>query len=169
MNPSWVKWCIFKTSQRSHSLERAQEVKFFPQWSGEGQKSVMSMSSDIVTSAHSRPDVRNFLTSGNGCFQSPSFPHHVTKTRRALGTRMDNWPICIGCARYASFTITVSIQVPCDGVFVFIFSKTMYNKTIIRFGFCCPRRDFAKKAKSRRGTLVTRAYIKERRNPDEAL
>ena len=42
VNPSWVKWCIFKTSQRSHSLERAQEVKFFPQWSGEGQKSVMS-------------------------------------------------------------------------------------------------------------------------------
>ena len=94
VNPSWVKRCIFKTSQRSHSLERAQEVKRFPQWSGEGQKSVMSMSSDIVTSAHSRPDVRNFLTSGNGCFQSPSFPHHVTKTRRALGTRMDNWPIC---------------------------------------------------------------------------
>ena len=33
LNPSWVKWCIFKTSQRSHSLERAQEVK---QWSLEG-------------------------------------------------------------------------------------------------------------------------------------
>ena len=28
----------------------------------------------------------------------------------------------------------------------------MYNKTIIRFGFCCPRRDFAR-----------------RRNPEEAL
>ena len=28
------------------------------------------------------------------------------------------------------------IQVPCDGVFVVIFFKTMYNKTIIRFGFC---------------------------------
>ena len=25
----------------------------------------------------------------------------------------------------------------------------------------CPRRDFAQKAKSRKGTLVTRAYIKE--------
>ena len=94
VNPSWVKWCIFKTSQRSHSLERAQEVKRFPQWSGEGEKSVMSMSSDIVTSAHSRPDVRNFLTFGNGCFQSPSFPDHVTKKRRALGTRGDNWLIC---------------------------------------------------------------------------
>ena len=33
-------------------------------------------------------DVRNFLTSGNGCFQSLSFPYHVTKKRRALGTRM---------------------------------------------------------------------------------
>ena len=44
VNPSWVKWSIFKTSQTSHSLERAQEVKFFPQWSGEGQISVMSMS-----------------------------------------------------------------------------------------------------------------------------
>ena len=35
-----------------------------------------------------RPDVRNFLTSGNGCFQSPSFPDHVTKKQQALGTRM---------------------------------------------------------------------------------
>ena len=67
----------------------------------------------------------------------------------------------VGCARYASFTITVSIQVPCDGVFVFIFSKTMYNKTIIRFGFCCLRRDFAQKAKSRWGTLVTRAILRK--------
>jgi len=30
----------------------------------------------------------------------------------------------------------ISIQVPCDGVFVVIFFKTMYNKTIIGFGFC---------------------------------
>ena len=43
----------------------------------------------FVTSEHARPDVRNFLTSANGCFQSPSFPYHVTKKRRALGTRMD--------------------------------------------------------------------------------
>ena len=57
VNPSGVKWCIFKTSQRSHSLERAQEVKFFPQWSGEGQKSVKSMSSDIC----------NFCTCATGC------------------------------------------------------------------------------------------------------
>ena len=41
----------------------------------------------FVTSAHARPDVRNCLTSGNGCFQSPSFPYHVTKKRRTLGTR----------------------------------------------------------------------------------
>ena len=27
-------------------------------------------------------------------------------------------------------------SVPWDGVFVVIFQKTMYNKTIIRFGFC---------------------------------
>ena len=57
VNPSWVKWCIFKTSQRSHSLERAQEVKFFPQWSGDGQKAVVSMSSDIC----------NFYTCATGC------------------------------------------------------------------------------------------------------
>ena len=55
-NYQW-KWCIFKTSKRSHSLERAQEVKFFPKWSGEGQKSVMSMSSDIC----------NFWTLATGC------------------------------------------------------------------------------------------------------
>ena len=57
VNPSWVKWCIFKTPQRRHSLERAREVTFFPQWSGEGQKSVMSMSSDIC----------NFCTCATGC------------------------------------------------------------------------------------------------------
>ena len=31
--------------------------------------------------------------------------------------------------------MTISIQVPCDSVFVIIIFKTMYNKTIIRFGF----------------------------------
>ena len=30
----------------------------------------------------------------------------------------------------------ISIQVPCEGVFVIIFFKTMYKKTVIRFGFC---------------------------------
>ena len=37
----------------------------------------------------------------------------------------------------------------------------MYNKTIIRFGFCCPLRDFAQEAKSRGGTLVTRVFTAE--------
>ena len=32
--------------------------------------------------------------------------------------------------------MTISIQVPCDSVFVIIFFETMYNKTIIKFGFC---------------------------------
>ena len=31
----------------------------------------------------------------------------------------------------------------------------------VKVGFSCPRRDFVQKAKSRRGTLVTCAYIKE--------
>ena len=30
----------------------------------------------------------------------------------------------------------INIQVPCDGVPDVIFFKTMYNKTINRFGFC---------------------------------
>ena len=30
----------------------------------------------------------------------------------------------------------IIIQVPSDGVFVVIFFKIMYNKTIIRFSFC---------------------------------
>ena len=29
-----------------------------------------------------------------------------------------------------------SAQVTCDGVYVVIFFKTKYNKTITRFGFC---------------------------------
>ena len=43
----------------------------------------------FVTSAHAQPDVTNFLTSGNGCVQSPSSLYHVTKKRWALGTRME--------------------------------------------------------------------------------
>ena len=33
-------------------------------------------------------------------------------------------------------SITIIQRVPCDGAFVVIFFKTIYNKTIIRFGFC---------------------------------
>ena len=36
----------------------------------------------------------------------------------------------------AWFPIAISIQVPCNSVFVIIFFKTMYNKTIIGWGFC---------------------------------
>ena len=42
----------------------------------------------------------------------------------------------LGCARNALFPITISIQVPCDDVFVVTFFKTIYNKTIMRFSFC---------------------------------
>ena len=98
-NPSWVKWCIFKTSQISHSLERAQEVEFFPQWSGEGQKSVMSISSDICNFCTCATGCQKI---GNGCSQSPSFPDHVTKKRRALGTRMRKAHTCMVVVRMRS-------------------------------------------------------------------
>ena len=49
----------------------------------------------------------------------------------------DNWRIrrLLG---NAWFPITISIQVPCDGVFVVIFFKTMYknNNCFYAFGFC---------------------------------
>ena len=35
-----------------------------------------------------------------------------------------------------SINTDINIQVPCDGVPDVIFFKTMYNKTIDRFGFC---------------------------------
>ena len=88
VNPSWVKWCIFKTSQRSHSLERAQEVKFSPSGAVRDKNPLWAWVVIFVTSAHARPDVRNFLTSGNSYFQSPSFPNYMTKKRWALGMRM---------------------------------------------------------------------------------
>ena len=88
VNPSWVKWCIFKTSQRSHSLERAQEVKFFPSGAVRDKNPLWAWVVIFVTSAHALPEIRNFLTSGKGYFQSPSFPNHVTKKWRTLGTRM---------------------------------------------------------------------------------
>ena len=49
VNPSWVKWCIFKTSQKSQSLERAQGVKSFPQWSGEGTEDFVWMAVYVWT------------------------------------------------------------------------------------------------------------------------
>ena len=87
VNPSWVKWCIFKTSPKSHSLERAQEVNFSPSGAVRDKNPLWACAVIFVSSAHARPDVRHFVTSGNGCFQSPSFPNHVTKKRRALGKR----------------------------------------------------------------------------------
>ena len=62
VNPSWMKWCIFKTSQRSHSLERAEKVKFFPQWSGEGQKYV----GRDPFNQHSDPSDREKRTTSKG-------------------------------------------------------------------------------------------------------
>ena len=88
VNPSWVKWCIFKTSQRSHSLGRAQEVNFFPSGAVRDKNPLWARAVIFLTSAHALPNVRNSLTSSNGCFQSHSFPDHVTKKQRALGTRM---------------------------------------------------------------------------------
>ena len=59
VNPSWVKWCIFKTSQRSHSLERAQEVYFFPSGAVRDRNQFWAWAVIFVTSEHARPDVRN--------------------------------------------------------------------------------------------------------------
>ena len=56
-------------------------------------------------------------------------------TLYSLSLLADNWLISVGCGRNALFPITISILVPCDGVFVVTFFETMYNKTIIRFGF----------------------------------
>ena len=48
----------------------------------------------------------------------------------------DTWLICRLHAQCMISKSNVK-TVPCDGVFVVIYSKTMYNKTIIiRFGFC---------------------------------
>ena len=47
----------------------------------------------------------------------------------------DNWLIW-GLRPQCMILITMSIQVPWDGLFVVVFFKTMYNKTIIRFSFC---------------------------------
>ena len=61
---------------------------FFPSVAVRDKNPLWAWAMIFVISAHARPDVRKFLTSGNGCFQSPTFPDLVTKKRRALGTRM---------------------------------------------------------------------------------
>ena len=51
----------------------------------------------------------------------------------------DNWLICrlcVQCMISIDNKFYTSIQVPCEGVFVIIFFKTMCKKTGIRFGFC---------------------------------
>jgi len=45
--------------------------------------------------------------------------------------------------------------------FTFFFLFSLTKKSVREYTYYCPRRDFAQKAKSRGGTLVTRAYIKE--------
>ena len=93
-NYQWiqVEWsAAFSNHPKEAALwrERAQEVNFFPQWSGEGQKSVMSMSSDIC----------NFCTCATGYQKFSSdirwrlLPEPLVslprdQERRALGTRM---------------------------------------------------------------------------------
>ena len=48
----------------------------------------------------------------------------------------DNWLICM-LRPIHDFQQQYQLRfLACDGVFVVIFSKTMYNKTIIRFRFC---------------------------------
>ena len=89
VNPSWVKWYIFKTSKEATLWRELRKYNFSPSGAVRDKNPLRAWAVIFVTFAHARPDVRNFLTSGNGCFQSPSFPDHVTKKRRALGTRMD--------------------------------------------------------------------------------
>ena len=72
----------------SCAFSKHQEVKFFLQWSGEGQKSVTSMSSDICNFCTCATGCQKFSDIRYSCFQSPLFPYHVTKKRQALGTRM---------------------------------------------------------------------------------
>ena len=51
------------------------------------------------------PDVSNLMTSGDCCYQSPPFPYHVTKKRRALGTRMrmdyEIFGACVKCSIFS--------------------------------------------------------------------
>ena len=44
--------------------------------------------------------------------------------------------LCVQCMISIDNKFYISIQVPCEGVFVIIFFKTMCKKTVIRFGFC---------------------------------
>ena len=51
--------------------------------------------------------------------------------------------------------ISSFVILPCIYIYIFYYYYYYY------YYYYCPRRDFAQKAKSRGGTLVTRAYIKE--------
>ena len=44
---------------------------------------------------------------------------------------------------------------------IILYTCSLENRNAFSVVYHCPRRDFAQKAKSRGGTLVTRAYIKE--------
>ena len=56
----------------------------------------------LVTSAHARSDVRNFLTSGIGCVQSPSFPYEVPLPPKFSYRYFRKWCLqfCLWCLRF---------------------------------------------------------------------
>ena len=91
-NYQWiqVEWSgAFSKHAKEDTLWRElRKYNFSPSGAVRDKNPLWAWAVIFVNSAHARPDVRNFLTSVNVCFQSPLFLDHVTKKRRALGTRM---------------------------------------------------------------------------------
>ena len=85
-NYQWiqVEWSgAFSKHPKKATLWRELRKKNFPPFGGVRDKNPLwTWAVIFVSSAHGQPDFRNFLTSGNGCFQSPSFPDHVTKNKK---------------------------------------------------------------------------------------
>ena len=79
-----VEWSgAFSKHPKKATLWRELRKKNFPPCGGVRDKNPLwAWAVIFVSSAHGQPDVRNFLTSGNGCLQSLSFPDHVTKNKK---------------------------------------------------------------------------------------
>ena len=90
LNWQWilVEWSLYfqNSPKKPHSGESS--GRFVPSGAVGDKNLLWEWAAIFVTSAHARPDVRNFRTSGNVWLQSLSFQDHMTKKRRALGTRM---------------------------------------------------------------------------------
>ena len=92
-----------------------------------------------------------FFKTTTECFSSTSTFHlHILSVQ----FKVTGEEICWICLNFTALNQFLGVYQQANG-------RRLTDQSERALYFYCPRRDFAQKAKSRSGTLVTRAYIKE--------